>query len=64
MTRDIKTIKTLKKAKLLKVQLDELKRFTLEGMSSILQTIEEIDKSNRQFMFKEFDKFNENSLHK
>jgi hypothetical protein len=63
-TKDIRTIKTLKKANLLKAQVDELRKFSIDGMSSILKTIGGIDKSNRQFMFKQFDKYEENSLHK
>lgn len=33
-------------------------------MTSIIKTIGGLDKSNRQFMFKKFDKYEQNTLHK
>ena len=47
--------KLLRRAKFLKKQIRDLKEFTVEGMSSILETIDLIGQNSRMIFHKRFD---------
>lgn len=40
----------------------DLKRFSLEGMKEILNTVSKIDKGNRQILLKKFDRDEVNTV--
>ncbi len=45
----------LQKAKKLEAQLNELKKFTVDGMTAIVDTLDQIDESSKRILFKYFD---------
>ena len=48
--------KLLKKAKFLSQQIKDIKRFSMVGMQSILDTIKSLDKNSMEIVYKHFDK--------
>ena len=50
--KETKNMKGLKKVKKLNKQLTELKKFSIDGMKEILDTISALDRGNRQILFK------------
>ena len=54
----------LKKVKILKGQLDDLKKFSLEGMKAIVDTVSLIDQNSQKILFKHFDQQSVNILAK
>ena len=53
--KEKKDKKALKKVKMLKDQLDDLKKFSLEGMKAIVDTVGSIDENSKKILFKHFD---------
>ena len=47
--------RALQKAKILRSQIKNLKRFSIEGMRTIIDTISSIDDSSKKILFKHFD---------
>lgn len=64
MIRDKKDKSALMKAKKLQDQLKDLKKFAIEGMTAIVETIESIDENSKKILFKHFDQATINLLGK
>ena len=47
--------RALQKAKILRSQIKNLMRFSIEGMRTIIDTISSIDDSSKKILFKHFD---------
>jgi hypothetical protein len=66
LNRDIiknrKDQRALQKAKILRSQIKNLKKFSIEGMKTIVDTISSIDDSSKKILFKHFDQSNVNIL--
>ena len=62
--KEKKDRKALIKAKQLKNQLEDLKRFSVDGMKAIIETINAIDEGSKKILFKHFDQSSVNTLSK
>lgn len=54
----------LKKSKILKQQVTEMKQFQIEGMKALVDTINSIDENSKKILFKHFDQNNVNIMQK
>lgn len=62
--KDRKDKIALQKAKILKMQIQELKRHSIDGMKAIIETVSSIDENSKKILFKHFDQKNVNYLAK
>lgn len=45
----------LRKSKILKQKVEEMKQFQIDGMKAVLDTINSIDENSKKILFKHFD---------
>jgi hypothetical protein len=60
--KDKKDKNALKKVKILKTQIEDLKKFTVGGMKAIVDTLTSIDENSKKILFKHFDQSSVNVL--